>query len=298
MTAICWAVRKNHLFLAGLKEFDIVCDHRPLIPLLNQKSLAQVENPRLLRLREKLVPYHFKAVWKSGKSHCIADALSRAPIDNPTAEDQEAEADVHHHLRNVAIASVEEIDDVESCHTPDLLIDELQTAARSDDEYQELAGIILNGFPDQEEADLPPSLRAYWQVKDNLSIDNGTILRGNASPRPTQSQTGRPPATPRRPSRYRAYEAPCSSVRLLARSQPAGPRDCHSVLSLPQISALTAERTDAERSRARPASSRRCQPISSRTRANPDWSSLTDSRDGPSPSPSTVNRLPESWSAT
>jgi len=106
MTAICWAVRKNHLFLAGLKDFDIVCDHRPLIPLLNQKSLAQVENPRLFRLREKLVPYHFKAVWKSGKTHCIADALSRAPIDNPTEEDQEAEADVHHHLRNIALASV------------------------------------------------------------------------------------------------------------------------------------------------------------------------------------------------
>ena len=177
MTAICWAVRKNHIFLAGLKEFEIVCDHRPLIPLLNQKSLAQVENPRLLRLREKLVPYHFKAVWKSGKTHCIADALSRAPVDNPTAEDQEAEADVHHHLRIVALTSAQEIDDAGSCHMPDLLIDDLRTAAGSDDEYQQLAGIILTGFPDQK-ADLPPSLRAYWQVKDSLSIDNGIILCG------------------------------------------------------------------------------------------------------------------------
>ena len=84
MTAICWAVRKNHLYLAGLKDFDIITDHRPLIPILNQKSLVQIDNPRLLRLREKFTPYHFIAVWKPGKTHCIADALSRAPVDNPT----------------------------------------------------------------------------------------------------------------------------------------------------------------------------------------------------------------------
>ena len=159
MASICWEVRKNHLYLAGLKEFDIVCDHRPLIPLLNQKSLAQVDNPRLLRLREKLAPYHITAVWKAGKTHCMADALSMAPVDNPTEEDQEAEADVHYHLRHVSLA--QEIGDVRSGRTSDLLIDEFRTAASSDDEYQALADTILNGFPNRK-SDLPTSLRAYW----------------------------------------------------------------------------------------------------------------------------------------
>ena len=177
MTAICWAVRKNHLYLAGLKEFDVICDHRPLIPLLNQKSLAQIENPRLLRLREKLVPYHFKAVWKSGKTYCIADALSRAPVDDPTEQDQEAEAEVQHHLHHVALSSAQEMDHNRNGGTPDLLMDELRAAARSDDEYQALAVTILNGFPDQK-ADLPSSLRTYWHVKEDLSVNDGIILCG------------------------------------------------------------------------------------------------------------------------
>ena len=177
MTAICWAVKKNHLYLAGLKEFDIICDHRPLIPLLNQKSLAQVDNPRLLRLREKLVPYHFKAIWRSGKTHCIADALSRAPIDNPTEEDQEVEAHAHPHLRHIVLANIQEMTDDESHPAPDLLIDEIRAAARHDDEYQALTNVILQGFPDQK-ADLPSSLRQYWHVKDNLTLDDNVIICG------------------------------------------------------------------------------------------------------------------------
>ncbi|XP_043212315.1 uncharacterized protein K02A2.6-like [Amphibalanus amphitrite] len=47
----------------------------------------------------------------------------------------------------------------------------------SDEEYQALADTILNGFPDQK-ADLPSSLRAYWQVKEDLSVNDGIILCG------------------------------------------------------------------------------------------------------------------------
>ena len=54
MLVVIWAVRECRLFLAGLPSFDVVTNHRPLIPILNQKSLAEIENPRLLRLKEKL----------------------------------------------------------------------------------------------------------------------------------------------------------------------------------------------------------------------------------------------------
>lgn len=32
---------------------------------------------------EKLAPYVFSMEWVKGKSHCIADALSRAPVREP-----------------------------------------------------------------------------------------------------------------------------------------------------------------------------------------------------------------------
>jgi hypothetical protein len=41
-------------------------------------------NPRLLSYRLKLVQYaDMKVIWTEGKSHLIADALSRNPIFDP-----------------------------------------------------------------------------------------------------------------------------------------------------------------------------------------------------------------------
>ncbi|XP_068226846.1 uncharacterized protein [Palaemon carinicauda] len=35
MTAVLWSIKKCHTYLAGLPHFDVVIDHRPLIPILN-----------------------------------------------------------------------------------------------------------------------------------------------------------------------------------------------------------------------------------------------------------------------
>ena len=52
MLAIVWAVKKCRRFLAGRQHFDIITDHKPLLPIVNSKSLSEIENPRLQRLRE------------------------------------------------------------------------------------------------------------------------------------------------------------------------------------------------------------------------------------------------------
>lgn len=85
MLAAVWAMSK--FYLIGLQDFTLMTDHRPLIPILNQYSLDAIENPRLQRLKE-ISPFIFNAVWRAGKSLCIPDALSRAPVDRPTPEDE------------------------------------------------------------------------------------------------------------------------------------------------------------------------------------------------------------------
>ena len=67
--AVAWAVRKCHLFLAGT-SFELVTDHRPLVPIINDYSLDKIENPRLLRLILKLRPYQVHASWRKGSAHC------------------------------------------------------------------------------------------------------------------------------------------------------------------------------------------------------------------------------------
>ena len=61
MLGIAWAIQKCHKFLAGLPHFEVLTDHNPLLSILNNKHLDKIENPRLQRLRMKIVLYKFTA---------------------------------------------------------------------------------------------------------------------------------------------------------------------------------------------------------------------------------------------
>ena len=83
LLALTWAAKKCSIYLKGMQHFEVLTDHRPLVPILNKKSLQDIENPRLQSLRELLTPYNFTATWRKGAQHNIPDALSRYPVDLP-----------------------------------------------------------------------------------------------------------------------------------------------------------------------------------------------------------------------
>jgi hypothetical protein len=87
--AIQYAVEDCRFYLLDNK-FTVFTDHRPLMGIFS-KALSQVLNPRLLSYRLKLVQYaDMEVIWTEGKTHLIADALSRNPIfDQPeSSKDQ------------------------------------------------------------------------------------------------------------------------------------------------------------------------------------------------------------------
>ena len=179
MLAVAWACRKCSLYLSGMQQFEVVTDHRPLIPVLNSKSLLDIENPRLQRLRERLTPFNFVATWRQGKMHAIPDALSRAPVDPPTPDDEEAEKDVAHQIasliaRLTASASAEE---AEESPFPDATLEKVRAAAERDPEYITLKDVVLTGFPDHK-SQLDPLLRPYWGVRDRLAVDDSLLVCG------------------------------------------------------------------------------------------------------------------------
>jgi len=49
-------------------------DHNPLIPILNNRRLDEIENPRLQRLKSCLIGYSFTAKWIKGKGNNAPDA--------------------------------------------------------------------------------------------------------------------------------------------------------------------------------------------------------------------------------
>ena len=78
LTAIVWAVQKCLFFLKGINHFEVVMDHRPLVGIF-AKNLIQIDNKRVVRLREKIIDHPLEVKWMAGKDNIIADALSRAP---------------------------------------------------------------------------------------------------------------------------------------------------------------------------------------------------------------------------
>ena len=100
--AVVWATQKCRVLLQGLDGYEVVTDHKPAIPILNNYTLADIENPRIRRLKEKLSGYVFTAHWVKGKNNIIPDALSRAPTVQPSEDDLEFEKKI----RSIAVQRV------------------------------------------------------------------------------------------------------------------------------------------------------------------------------------------------
>ena len=164
--AASWAMKKCHQFLEGLPSFELITDHRPLVPILNDYSLDKLDNPRLLRLRLKMARYIFTARWVPGNRNIEADALSRSPVLHGSREDELGEGPQTFTAR-VAVVGI-----IAGSHatTVDATLQKVKLAAASDPVMVALRATILEGFPN-DKCNLPLALRPFWDVRHNLAID-------------------------------------------------------------------------------------------------------------------------------
>ena len=66
-----------------LKRQHKSCLQGPLVKLLGDKKMEDINNMRLLRLKEKILPYHFRVVHRPGLKHTVPDYASRYPSGPP-----------------------------------------------------------------------------------------------------------------------------------------------------------------------------------------------------------------------
>ena len=158
----------------GLQHFHIVTDHNPLIPILNSHCLDKIENPRLQRLRTRLMTYNFTAVWCKGATNKAPDALSRYPVWEPCPTELLAECD-EDCMPEMTIADIRALSD--GGDQESLRLQELRQCAQGDEEYQQLREIILAGFPDHR-GQLPDKCKKYWQARHQLTVEDELIVHG------------------------------------------------------------------------------------------------------------------------
>ena len=170
-----WAMDQCWQFLVGLPTFSLITDHKPLVPILNDHSLDKLDNTRILRLRLKMQRFSFTASWVPGKLNAAADALSRAPVAQPTQADELAEGPPSFAARLALLFAIRgsEPDVV------DPVLENIKTAALADPLMIELREAILHGLPNAK-CNLSPTLRPFWPVHDRLSIDDtdGMVMVG------------------------------------------------------------------------------------------------------------------------
>ena len=77
--AIQWAIQHCSFYLKGIQAFEVITDHHPLLGTF-AKPLSQIDNPRLVRLREKIIGYSFTVSWIPGRLNEMVDTLSRSQI--------------------------------------------------------------------------------------------------------------------------------------------------------------------------------------------------------------------------
>ena len=77
--AVADALDKARYFLLGCKDLTVVVDHKPLLKILGDRSLQDLSNTRLGKLKEKTLRYRFKMEHIPGVKHPAADGLSRYP---------------------------------------------------------------------------------------------------------------------------------------------------------------------------------------------------------------------------
>ena len=154
-------LRHKYYLLAHPPYFSAFSDHRPLVGLL-RRELAEIQNARLLRLREKLIPYSFRLEHISGAANKISDALSRAPVETPQPGDPD-------------------ISEIANCRAvySDPLLDKFRDATKNDKNYQLILSALqqsklLENLPQWHPA---RDFKNYWH---SLGIQDGLITYDNS----------------------------------------------------------------------------------------------------------------------
>ena len=89
--ALVYACEKFSDYVLG-KNILLETDHKPLVPLLGNKSLDALP-PRVLRFRIRLMRFQYSISHVPGKTFYIPDTLSRAPLNTPDANGVEKDTE-------------------------------------------------------------------------------------------------------------------------------------------------------------------------------------------------------------
>ena len=154
LLAIIFACIWFNTYLQG-HRFTVQSDHKPL-EMIHLKSMHNAP-PRLQRMLLQLQKYDMEIKYKPGSEMLLADTLSRCPA----RYSQEIKLDLRMDYIAFTLAWIETLRET-TCEDP-----VLSTV------YQ----LVQHGWP-KERRRVPNMAKYYWDFRDELSTDQGLLLKG------------------------------------------------------------------------------------------------------------------------
>ena len=158
--AIAWGLEQCKYFTLGCSELLVVTDHKPLVKIFGNRTLDEIPNTRLFRLKQRTLPWKFSISYLPGKTNAAADAASR----NPSSECHMITSELEEEFVNASIG--QELHD-----TMTITWGQLASATLNDKVLSELLDVIRNDRTMQS-----PNLSHYFRYRDALYITDGVIM--------------------------------------------------------------------------------------------------------------------------
>ena len=139
----------------------VITDHKPLTKILGDRTLDEIENSRIFRLKQRTLPWYFKIYHMAGKTNFAADATSRYPSpSNPETFDDELAMTAAIHSESTKVIGISW-----EC---------LVNATKEDAAMSKLLKIIQEGFPDKHAKE--SAIAMYWMYRESLYILDGVVM--------------------------------------------------------------------------------------------------------------------------
>ena len=170
--AVTYGLNQCRLFVLGSPNLIVAVDHKPLIRILNDRALESIENPRLLRLKEKTLPYEYQIIHVPGRLNVAPDAMSRYP-DKSMVSDAKSVQETRADEDNSSAFAILQSEMIPGSIT----WDNINNASAHEEECIELRNTIEAGFPKSKD-ELPECIRRYYQMQEDLYVIDATIFKG------------------------------------------------------------------------------------------------------------------------
>ena len=154
--SVVFGLEKFHTYIYG-RHITVFNDHKPL-EMITKKPIHAAP-PRLQRMLLRLQKYDYTLIYKPGKEMTLADRLSRFPSNK-----ENTPIELYQNIQHLTFTSNR--------------INIIRGSIKRDPSLSTVYRLTLNGWPDKI-SQVPRIARQFWGARDELSIEEGLLMKGN-----------------------------------------------------------------------------------------------------------------------